>query len=478
MDFANPLLRKSRVSDTFLARPDILKTMAAPVAYACATVQTGTVPVTSWNANQIPIQSDGGFSCLQNLAVAYGSDQYMRTKQLNALTTYDRLVNTVNNNNTGVRMPTGSPTSGTANGSNSQSTGSRVQSSVQQSYGNSNSSSCNGEQLSKTNLYIRGLKPDTNDKDLVNLCQQYGKIISTKAIIDQTTGKCKGYGFVDYDCEKSAEAAVKALAAAGVQAQMAKQQEQDTTNLYIANLPAFISETDLEKMFEPYGSVISTRILRDNNGFSRGVGFARMESKEKCEQIIQAFNGKLLQGCKEQLTAKFADGGSKKKHYHNSQWIDRQHESLGLHQHYEHLAIAPNGLAPALITSLGAIPRYTTVATSPVNSYHIPSGGWIPYPSGYLFQSPMTSVVPASLHPSMNAPTTVDPVMLPHLSAQLSQLHIAPQQFLSGSSGPQYIHMAFPPPHMQQLAIEDPTSGQTVIDEMHFPHQYSHSLNK
>lgn len=71
------------MSETFLARPDILETMAAPVAYACATVQTGTAPVTSWNANQIPIQSDGGFSCLQNLAVAYGSDQYMRTKQLN-----------------------------------------------------------------------------------------------------------------------------------------------------------------------------------------------------------------------------------------------------------------------------------------------------------------------------------------------------------------------------------------------------------
>lgn len=77
---------------------------------------------------------------------------------------------------------------------------------------------------------------------------------------------------------------------------MLQQQEQDTTNLYIANLPVFISETDLEKMFEPYGNVISTRILRDNNGLSRGVGFARMESKEKCEQIIQAFNGKLLQG--------------------------------------------------------------------------------------------------------------------------------------------------------------------------------------
>lgn len=75
-----------------------------------------------------------------------------------------------------------------------------------------------------------------------------------------------------------------------------QQQEQDTTNLYIANLPPCITETDLERMFQPYGSVISTRILRDNNGMSRGVGFARMESKEKCELVIQAFNGKYLPG--------------------------------------------------------------------------------------------------------------------------------------------------------------------------------------
>lgn len=384
-------------------------------------------------------------------------------------------------------MPTGSPnirtttatttTTTAGGGSGSLSSSSGVGRS-QQSHNYSNSSgSCNGEQLSKTNLYIRGLKPDTSDKDLVNLCQQYGKIISTKAIIDQATGKCKGYGFVDYDCEKSAESAVRALHDAGIQAQMAKQQEQDMTNLYIANLPAYINETDLEKMFQPFGTVISTRILRDNGGTSRGVGFARMESKEKCEQVIQAFNGKMLQGCKEQLTAKFADGGSKKKHYQNNQWIDRQHDSLGLHHRYEHIAVAPNGLAPTLITSLSAIPRYTSVATAPVNSYHIPPGNWIPYP-GYLVQSPMATVVPANLHPGSNAPAVMDPLLLPHLSAQLGQLHIAPPQFLSGPSGPQYIHMAFPPPPMHQLAIEGQTSGPTVIDETHFPVQYSHSVSK
>lgn len=87
-------------------------------------------------------------------------------------------------------------------------------------------------------------------------------------------------------------------------------------------------------MLSKYGQVISTRILRDQNNtskgkiklflkfnsnnqvfflFNQGVGFARMESREKCEQIIQTFNGMQLQGAKDPLLVKFADGGSKKK---------------------------------------------------------------------------------------------------------------------------------------------------------------------
>jgi hypothetical protein len=38
-----------------------------------------------------------------------------------------------------------------------------------------------------------------------------------------------------------------------------------------------------------------------------------MESKEKCEQIIQMFNSQQLQGSKEPLLVKFADGGNKKR---------------------------------------------------------------------------------------------------------------------------------------------------------------------
>nr|XP_019958004.1 PREDICTED: RNA-binding motif, single-stranded-interacting protein 3-like isoform X1 [Paralichthys olivaceus] len=150
------------------------------------------------------------------------------------------------------------------------------------------------EQLSKTNLYIRGLPPGTTDQDLIKLCQPYGKIVSTKAILDKNTNQCKGYGFVDFDSPAAAQKAVSSLKATGVQAQMAKQQEQDPTNLYISNLPVSMDEQELENMLKPLGHVISTRILRDANGVSRGVGFARMESTEKCEVVIQHFNGKYL----------------------------------------------------------------------------------------------------------------------------------------------------------------------------------------
>lgn len=52
---------------------------------------------------------------------------------------------------------------------------------------------------------------------------------------------------------------------------------------------------------------------------NKGVGFARMESREKCEQIIQIFNGTQLPGAKDPLLVKFADGGSKKKNAFKNQ---------------------------------------------------------------------------------------------------------------------------------------------------------------
>lgn len=61
-----------------------------------------------------------------------------------------------------------------------------------------------------------------------------------------------------------------------------QQQEQDPTNLYISNLPLSVDEKELENMLQPFGQVVSTRILRDYSGNSRGVGFARSVTEDLC----------------------------------------------------------------------------------------------------------------------------------------------------------------------------------------------------
>lgn len=90
---------------------------------------------------------------------------------------------------------------------------------------------------------------------------RYGTILSTKAILDKTTNKCKGikfvgiemthlkyfrnnektncyhspgYGFVDFDSPTYAEQAVKGLLARGIQAQMAK------VGIWVLHRPAIV----------------------------------------------------------------------------------------------------------------------------------------------------------------------------------------------------------------------------------------------
>lgn len=53
-----------------------------------------------------------------------------------------------------------------------------------------------------TNVYIRGFMPDTTDEDLERWASRFGEIESCKAIIEQDTGKCKGYvSNVPHQCQ-------------------------------------------------------------------------------------------------------------------------------------------------------------------------------------------------------------------------------------------------------------------------------------
>ncbi|KAM8966268.1 RNA-binding motif, single-stranded-interacting protein 3 isoform 2-T2 [Pelodytes ibericus] len=337
-----------------------------------------------------------------------------------------------------------------------------------------NSSNSSGEQLSKTNLYIRGLPPGTTDQDLIKLCQPYGKIVSTKAILDKNTNQCKGYGFVDFDSPAAAQKAVASLKANGVQAQMAKQQEQDPTNLYISNLPVSMDEQELENMLKPFGHVISTRILRDANGVSRGVGFARMESTEKCEVVIQHFNGKYLKtppgvpAPPEPLLCKFADGGQKKrqnqsKYTQNGRPWPREGEVsvTGMALTYDPTAAMQNGFysSPYNIATNRMIPQTSItpfIAASPVSTYQVQSTSWMPHPP-YVMQPTGAVLTPTMDHSmSMQPASMMGPLtqQMNHLSLGTTGTYMTAAAPMQGTYIPQYTPV--PPTAVQ---VED-ASGQ------------------
>ncbi|KAK7139581.1 hypothetical protein R3I93_016651 [Phoxinus phoxinus] len=311
------------------------------------------------------------------------------------------------------------------------------------------------ELLSKTNLYIRGLHPGTTDQDLIKLCQLYGKIISTKAILDKNTNQCKGYGFVDFDCPAAAQKAVLSLKASGVQAQMAKQQEQDPTNLYLSNLPVSMDEQELEAVLRPFGHVISTRVLRDASGASRGVGFARMESTEKCEVVIQNFNGKYLKtppgitGPSEPLLCKFADGGQKKRQtqskYSQNGRVWREGET-GMTLAYEP-AVMQNGFysAPYSITTNRMITQASItpfITASPVSTYQVQSTAWMPQHQ-YVMQPAGSIISPGLDHSGVSAPVA----MMSALTPQMNQLTLgSAANFITAPMQGSFIHQLTPVP--------------------------------
>ncbi|TID25763.1 putative transporter [Venturia nashicola] len=152
----------------------------------------------------------------------------------------------------------------------------------------------NGE----TNVYIRGLLPETTDDMLHNWGTRFGDIQSSKSIIDLKTGSCKGFGFIKYHNFEDAENCIRAFHWLGYEVSFARESfyaklkkfsDEANTNLYVSNIPRNMNEHELSVQFLPF-KVCSARILRDDSGNGRGVGFARFESRDVCEDVIKQFN--------------------------------------------------------------------------------------------------------------------------------------------------------------------------------------------
>lgn len=68
-------------------------------------------------------------------------------------------------------------------------------------------------------------------------------------------------------------------------------------DIYVGNLPYDVSDSDLQQLFEKYGTVASARVVMDRaTGRAKGFGFVEMNDRAEAEKAIAATNGYEMNG--------------------------------------------------------------------------------------------------------------------------------------------------------------------------------------
>ncbi|KAI9825341.1 MAG: hypothetical protein M1826_007019 [Phylliscum demangeonii] len=172
-----------------------------------------------------------------------------------------------------------------------------------------------------TNVYIRGLHPDTTDEMLFLYAFRFGQVANSKAMIDNQTGLCKGYGFACFQSIEEAQHCIRGFYGLGYEVSFARESfnarlknfaDPRSTNLYVSNLPRSMTESELEAIFADH-MVHSKRIIKDEKGRSKGVGFARFASRDECEEIISKFHGHPIGQEQLPLQVRYADTPEQKR---------------------------------------------------------------------------------------------------------------------------------------------------------------------
>ena len=155
-------------------------------------------------------------------------------------------------------------------------------------------------------------------RNIEDLKQRTHPIIATSF---QVTRSSLGYAFVKYEHPGDAKKAIESLQGMKLTNKTIKvslarpsSNEIKNANLYVSGLPLSCSEHDLRILFARFGAIITSKVLYDESGQSRGVGFVRFDRRADAEAAINGLNNRIpdVNGAIKPLTVKFANPPSQK----------------------------------------------------------------------------------------------------------------------------------------------------------------------
>ncbi|XP_062193406.1 polyadenylate-binding protein 8-like [Phragmites australis] len=156
------------------------------------------------------------------------------------------------------------------------------------------------------NIFIKNLDKSIDNKALYDTFCVFGNILSCKIATDPS-GESRGYGFVQFERDEAAQAAIDKLNGMLINDKkvyvgpfVRKQDRENVSgnvkfnNVYVKNLAETVTDADLKEMFGNYGIITSAVVMRDSDGKSRCFGFVNFENSDDAALAVQELNGKMF----------------------------------------------------------------------------------------------------------------------------------------------------------------------------------------
>jgi len=147
----------------------------------------------------------------------------------------------------------------------------------------------------RSNVFIKNLSKDIDNKQLFDTFSTYGNILSCKVAMEGA--QSKGYGFVHYETEKMAQDAIDKVNGMMISGKKVfvglfeKRTDrgpaaQNFTNVYVKNIPLEWSEEKFRTSFQEFGTITSLNLPVDDEGKHKGFGFVNFGDHESASKAV------------------------------------------------------------------------------------------------------------------------------------------------------------------------------------------------